>query len=147
MVGQELTAKGISLKGKNEAERDKVYQEQAWQVIKENPLRYMAVCLNRFGVIMLNIDLQGYSRLRGLAITLIQLALIILSLIAFIYYPGEWVFQSSPQLVFIAYNTLIYSLLLGSWRFNVPIMPYIMVWASLGLYRLCKPTQGYNERT
>ena len=138
VIKQELSAQGISLAGKNEAERDEIYRSQAWRTIKKYPWKYFKVCLNRMGIVLFNIDSQGYSRLRSLAVTLIQAALFSLALAAFIFYIGKWADYSLPLLALIAYNTLAYSAILGSWRFTMPVMPYVIIWASLGLHGLYK---------
>jgi hypothetical protein len=131
-----FTALGIDFKEKNEAERDQLLRREAWKMIKKYPLRYLFICLNRLGIIWFNLDIRGPSRLRSLAILAIHAPIMILCLLAFIFFRGRWSFISSPMVLLILYNSLGYMLVLGSWRFNIPMMPYILIFSAYALVRI-----------
>lgn len=133
---QKLSVKGITLDGKNEAERDQILRREAWEMIKKNPYRYFLVCLNRFGIIWLNLNVRGYSRLRNLSIFAMHAPIIILSVIAFIFFKGRWRFNSLPIVLLVLYNSIGYALVFGLWRFNIPIMPYMLIWSAYSLVRI-----------
>ncbi len=136
LTQQKFSTQGIDFQIKNEAEKDQLLRLEAWKMIKKYPYRYLLICVNRLGLIWLNLDIRGYLRLRNLIIFAIQLPIILLSLAAFIFFRGRWTLSFFPILLLIVYNSLSYAMVLGTWRFNIPIMPYMLILSAYSLTKI-----------
>lgn len=134
---QRLSSQGIDLKEKNEAERDQILRGEAWKLIKKHPYRYLVICLNRLSQIWLDSDIKNHSRLLDFAIFLINAPIIILFLSTFIFFREGLSFSFFPMVLLILYNSIGYMLVLGSWRFNIPMMPYVLIFSAYALVRIC----------
>ncbi len=133
---QRFSGRGIDLWEKNEAERDLLLRQEAWKMIKKYPYRYLLICLNRLSMIWLNLDIRGYSRLRSLVISAVHVPIIILSLMAFVFFRSRWSFIATPLVLLVLYCSVSYMLVLGTWRFSVPLMPYMFIIGAYSMTRL-----------
>jgi hypothetical protein len=132
---REFASRGINLREKNEAERDRILSRAAWTMIKRYPFRYLAICLNRLSTIWFKIDARTYSTPKDWAVFLLNAPIIILSLSTFIFFRGQWSCISFPIVLLILYHTLSCMLVHGTWRLSVPMMPYMIIFSAYALVR------------
>lgn len=117
----------IKAKGLNEYELDRIAFQEALEMVRTYPDRYVAVSVVRFFRLWFGKQLVESwmgGRLSSVPmITLINGTLLALALASVVYRREDWMPAAAPLVILIAYNTAIYMATLGLPRFIVPIFP------------------------
>jgi 4-amino-4-deoxy-L-arabinose transferase-like glycosyltransferase len=127
-------------KGLNEYEFDRIAFQEAIKTIRAFPERYIVVSLVRFvrfwfGVRFVSL-LQGTASPWAYQVPVANSVLLILAAIALLCFRGPWLRSAAPIISLVAYTTAVYTATLATARYNVPIMPYVMVLTAYGIVRL-----------
>ncbi|MFQ5646649.1 MAG: glycosyltransferase family 39 protein [bacterium] len=124
---------GADFSKKNEAEKDRMLRRAAWELIKSNPYRYLIVCLKRLKIIWLNLGSPHTPFLRRYLVLIFNAPLILLFLSSFIFWGNRMNFICVIPLLLILYNTAGHMLVQASWRYNIPIMPYVLIFSAYSM--------------
>jgi 4-amino-4-deoxy-L-arabinose transferase-like glycosyltransferase len=121
----------------NPVEKDTEALIQGWQNIKTNPAQFISIVPSKLVYFWLpdGLAVVGNSRtLPGMTLILFQLALLLFAVV------GWYSIKASPQSVgltsLIIYFTLVHVIIISTPRFNLPVMPFILIFSSIGLLKL-----------
>jgi 4-amino-4-deoxy-L-arabinose transferase-like glycosyltransferase len=112
----------------NELEMDRVYREEAIDIIKSYPHRYVLLSVYRLVPLWTDIDVR--PGLSGQLLGLVNLIPLGLAVAAAIRRRGLHPYALLPVLGLIVYSTLIHMLVIARLRFMIPIMPYVIALAA-----------------
>lgn len=122
--------------GLNEHEIDKIAQQEGIRAIRAHPGRYVVLSLRRFFQLWFS---QGFGippPLESYLTAITNGILLGLATAAFVFFRGTWLWPAIPLIVLVAFNTAVYIAVLAVPRFNIPIMPYVLVFAAQTIVRL-----------
>lgn len=130
-----------------EVERDKALARAARRFIAENPGRFAVLCckrLIRFWNVLLNFS--EYRRPAYNAISLLStVPIYVLGLLGLVYAWRERWQMALLCLVPILYTSGLHVVFVGSVRYRVPIVPYLLCFAAFGLSRLLRVERGPDQ--
>lgn len=114
----------------SEVERDRFLFKETIRLISRYPSRYLLMCINGFMRVWFNVG-YGYSP-SPLAYLVMagQLVLLVLFLVPFVFFRGDWIKKSLPVLLVIGYFILVHSLVSPVYRYIVPVMPLVIIFCS-----------------
>jgi 4-amino-4-deoxy-L-arabinose transferase-like glycosyltransferase len=136
-----LSAKGYArAKGMDEYEFDRLAFDETIKLIRAFPERYFVASLVRvirfwFGVRFLNL-FSGIRSPWAYQVPAVNGVLLILAIIAVVWFRGAWLRSAIPIFVLIAYTTAIYAATLAIARYSVPIIPYVIIFSALSIFYL-----------
>ena len=128
---------------KNEVERDRLLRRESLAYIKKDVWRFMYLagvkCMRMWNIM---INYQVYRTLFYTVISvLFYVPLFICAFIGLIRCIGKQHFHRlSILLLPILYVTLIHMIFIGSIRYRVPVMPYMIILAAYGIYSIIQHT-------
>jgi hypothetical protein len=129
-----LIERRTDLRGdENEAEMDHIYQQEALQIIKDHPGRYMLLSLYRFIPLWTNLAVRDEDmRFNKLfyVVGMENIILLTLGIAAALRGGGTQRRFLWPIIGLVAYFTLIHMLVNAKMRYIVPVMPYVMLCAA-----------------
>jgi len=136
-------------KGINEVELDHIALQEAKEIIRAFPGRYVVLSLVRvlrfwFHHRVIQFVMSG-GRMKTPKVVLtavVNATLLGLALAGLVRFRGTWLRPAMPLIVLIVYHTVIYAATHAIGRYSVPIMPYVMV---LAAYTLVNLLPGTNE--
>lgn len=133
-------------------QRDRVYMRASLRFIRQNPFTYLRHCAGnvwQFWRFYPRLDktvgvagtafLNGDRRLFALVSVLTEPALMLLALFGLHFGLKEKLPLALPCL-FIAGTTLIHALVISQMRYRIPVMPFVVLMASIGFVRLLDRT-------
>ncbi len=130
-----LADKKIEFNSLNEAEQDVVYRRAAWEIIRQHPWRYTLKSFVRGIIIWFNIEVGAKKRLMSFLVPLWNIPILVLGIWGWLKFCGEGCDWGWPFAVLTVYNTLVYMFILGSWRFSIPMIPYLLLFGAYAILR------------
>lgn len=115
---------------KDEADLDRMFRNEAWQLIRAHPFRYLHVCAD--SLMRLWFRLYG-GRLAGWKDTLTGVMNAGLLLLAGFGLRRGGIRQSIALAGLIVYNSLFYAMTLADPRYNLPIIPLVLILSARGV--------------
>jgi hypothetical protein len=129
-------------KGFSELQMDHFASEEAMKVVRAYPGRYVMVSIVRFFRLWFQHRFVDYvlfgGRLpRAWLVAAINAVLLGLAAAAFMWLRGSWFRPGVVSVVvLVAYNSAIYAATHALGRYNVPTIPYVMVFAAFTIVQL-----------
>jgi 4-amino-4-deoxy-L-arabinose transferase-like glycosyltransferase len=128
------------VKGLSEHQVDRIAFHEAVSAIRAYPERYIVASLVRltrlwFGSRFVNL-IQGRGSLWSYPVPLANGLLLILAVIGMVCFRGAWLRSAVPLIVLIVYNSVVYAASLALARYNVPVMPYVMLFAAYAVIQV-----------
>jgi len=122
-----FAARGIDLKRLSEVERDKLFRDTALDFILTYPGRYVILSIVRFFRLWFNLGLGLGPNVLSYAAILTNGPLIILALIAYLRFRGNWIKPARLLLVLLAYSTALYMAIAAELRYSIPFTPLVIL--------------------
>jgi 4-amino-4-deoxy-L-arabinose transferase-like glycosyltransferase len=132
----------VRAKGIDDVELNRVASQEAVKLITAHPEDYLVLSTVRFMRLwfhhrFVTFMLMGGKIPNAWSVAAINAVLLGLAVAAFIWFRGSWVRSAVPLVALVLYNTAVYSATHAIGRYNVPIMPYVIVLAAFTMVRLC----------
>ena len=129
------------VKGINEYELDQIAMQEAKKVIRTFPGRYAALSSLRvlrfwFHHRFIESIIKGQLPLYPFLTAASSALLLGLSIIGLLFFRGAWLSSAAPLIGLLAYYTVMHSLIHAITRYNVTVMPYVILFASYAIIRL-----------
>jgi 4-amino-4-deoxy-L-arabinose transferase-like glycosyltransferase len=122
-------------KGMSEYQVDQMARAEAVQAILAHPDRYLVLSLMRFFRLWFNIGYGAPPTLQSYMVLAVNGALLSLALMAFLFYRGSWLKQAVPVATLIAFNTALHMAVLAIFRYHIPVMPCVALFAGFTLVK------------
>ena len=115
-----------------EVELDEIFNKIAFNYIKENPIEF----LEKIRIGCLHFWYLGESKIKSMGMALLQFPVLMLALLGFYLALKKRIKCIFPLYSVILYFTLVHAAILPISRYSIPIMPYIIMFASFGIITL-----------
>ena len=126
----------VAQHGVSEYEVDQIALKEAVKVIARQPARYMLVSGLRFMRLWFNIGYGVPSSMQTYMVLVVNAVLLILAVSSFLFFRGKWVRRSVPLVILVVFTTVVYSATQALVRYSMPVIPFIMVFASFTITQL-----------
>jgi len=113
---------------------DDALMERSFELIKHYPLRYLALCLNRFLLLWFNISVGIKTKIGALAYALVSLFFLVTAFKG-LSMTKPWNENLSLIWGLVGYISLVFILTEARWHFALPLAPYILIFSSAYLVR------------
>jgi 4-amino-4-deoxy-L-arabinose transferase-like glycosyltransferase len=117
-------------------EVDRLLLTEGLKRIGARPDRYLIVTCLRFFRMWFSVGFSTPPSLRSYMVMVANALLLVLTLVAFLFFRAEWTRQAWPIVAIIAYHTLLYSLVNAQVRYSFPFIPYIVLFVAYASYRI-----------
>ena len=143
MVPDDLRAK---LAGKSDIERNKILMREGFRQILLHPVNFAKNVLYRTSTFWTAIGMGGpaffyFSSGRAgkemcVFVVVVNIALIIASVIAFVMFRGPWTKASFVPLLLLGYFYIIHLPIIALVRYSMPVIPFLMMFAAVAIVNL-----------
>ncbi len=117
---------------------DSIHKQFAVEMIRDYPVAYLKGCGYRFLRFWFNLGFGTTPSMQTYVLTLGHGTLMILSLIAFAWSPGDWVRRSIPLVLLLGYFTGMHMLITAWPRYAYPVVPYLLIFSAFTLTQLAE---------
>lgn len=128
-----FVTKGIDLSDFSEVEQDKLFRETAVDFITTYPDRYIILSLIRFPRLWFQQGLSLAPDRLGYVAVLVNGALMLLTVMAVLYFRDNWTKPALLLLMLLAYATVLYMAIAAELRYSIPFTPLLVI---LGAYAI-----------
>lgn len=113
---------------------DDALMKRSFELIKHYPLKYLALCLNRFFLLWLNIAIGIKVGIGALAYALVSLFFLVTAFKG-LSMTRPWDKNLSLIWGLVGYISFVFLLTEARWHFALPLMPFILIFSSAYLIR------------
>ncbi|MEW6095879.1 MAG: glycosyltransferase family 39 protein [bacterium] len=112
---------------------DKIFYKEAVRNICSNPRKFSVLMWKKFLRFWFHLAYPSPSLPRQVMIAIIHGILISFAIVGCIFGFSSWIKRSLPIIILVGYFTLVHMIVLAFGRFNIPVIPYVMIFASWGM--------------
>jgi hypothetical protein len=117
---------------------DSKKKEFAFEMIRSYPVAYLKGCGYRFLRFWFNLGYGRTPSMQAFVLAIGHGTLMVLSMIAFAWSPGDWIRRSIPLVLLLAYFTFMHTLITAWVRYAIPVVPYLFVFSAFTLTQLAE---------
>jgi len=112
-----------------EPQFDRMATEEAIKIIRQYPDRYLVLSIVR--LVRMWYFIEGLRSSLSYLVLLLHISLLVLAVIAFLYYRGEWLRQGILLIILILFINVGSATVRTNVRYIVPVVPYLMLFAAV----------------
>ena len=124
-----------------EVELDEVFKNIAFNNIKDNPLEF----LEKIFIGCFHFWYLGENKIKSLGLAILQFPLIIFAIFGFYFAYKKKIMLIIPLYSIILFFMLIHAVIQAIFRYSIPIMPYVLIFASFGIINLYNKLKCENS--